>query len=120
MSVDICVANGGDAEGILGIYEPFCESTRVSFEVIAPSVEEMRERIKSIGVTYPWLVAGEARRILGYVYASRLRERAAYQWTVEVAVYVAPEHQRRGLALALYPILFAMGRFEGYFAAFAS
>src|SRR6478672_11168943 len=119
MSVDIRVAKVGDAEGILQIYAPFCESTRVSFELVAPSVEEMRDRIKRIGVTYPWLVAEEARRILGYVYASRLRERAAYQWTVEVAVYVAPEHQRRGLARALYTSLFAILRTQGYFTAFA-
>ncbi len=120
MTVDIRVAKVEDAAGILGIYAPFCESTRVSFEVVAPSVEEMRERINRISATYPWIVAEENGRILGYVYASRLRERAAYQWTVEVAVYVAPEHQRRGLARALYTSLFAILRAQGYFKAFAS
>ncbi len=120
MTVDIRVAKVDDAAGILGIYAPFCESTRVSFEVVAPSIDEIRERIQRIGVTYPWIVAEENGRILGYVYASRLRERAAYQWTVEVAVYIAPEHQRRGLARALYTCLFAILRAQGYFKAFAS
>jgi L-amino acid N-acyltransferase YncA len=120
MTVDIRVAKVEDAAGILAIYAPFCESTRVSFEVAAPSVEEMRERINRISATYPWIVAEENCRILGYVYASRLRERAAYQWTVEVAVYVSPEHQRRGLARALYTSLFAILRIQGYFKAFAS
>jgi L-amino acid N-acyltransferase YncA len=120
MTVDIRVAKVEDAAGILAIYAPFCESTRVSFEVVAPSVEEMRERINRISATYPWIVAEENDWILGYVYASRLRERAAYQWTVEVAAYVSPEHQRRGLARALYTSLFAILRAQGYFKAFAS
>jgi L-amino acid N-acyltransferase YncA len=120
MTVDIRIANVEDAAGILGIYAPFCESTRVSFEIVAPSLEEMRERIQRISVTYPWIVAEENGQVLGYVYASRLRERAAYQWTVEVAVYVAPKHQRRGLARALYTSLFAILRAQGYFKAFAS
>jgi L-amino acid N-acyltransferase YncA len=120
MTVQIRVAQPTDAAGILEIYAPFCESTRVSFEVVPPSVEEMRDRIKRISATYPWLVAEADGRIRGYVYGSRLRERAAYQWAVEVAVYVAPNYQRRGLARALYTALFSILRFQGYFKAFAS
>jgi phosphinothricin acetyltransferase len=79
----------------------------------------MRERIARVSATYPWLVAEASGRILGYVYATRLRERAAYQWAVEVAVYIAPDCQRRGLAQALYTTLFSVLRLQGYFKAFA-
>jgi L-amino acid N-acyltransferase YncA len=118
--VEIRVAQPADAAGILKIYAPFCESTRVSFEIVPPTLEEMRERIARITATYPWLVGEEGGRILGYVYGTRLRERAAYQWAVEVAVYISPEHQRRGLAQALYATLFSILRAQGYFKAFAS
>ena len=36
----------------------------------------------------PWLVAEMDGRIAGYVYASRHHERAAYRWSVDVAVYI--------------------------------
>src|SRR4051794_5918466 len=120
MTVVIRVVQRADAAGILKIYAPYCESTRVSFEVVPPTLEEMRERIARITATYPWLVAEESGRILGYVYATRLRERAAYQWAVEVAVYISPDYQRRGLAQALYASLFSILRAQGYFKAFAS
>ncbi|HEX4412263.1 MAG TPA: GNAT family N-acetyltransferase [Lacipirellulaceae bacterium] len=120
MTVDIRFAELRDAAGILEIYAPFCESTPVTFELVPPSIEEMRERIVRVSATYPWLVGEANGRILGYVYASRLRERAAYQWTVEVAVYVSPAYQRRGLAHALYTTLFSLLKIQGYFKAFAS
>ena len=120
MTVKIRIAQPSDAAGILEIYAPFCESTRVSFEVVPPTLEEMRERIVRVSATYPWLVGEANGRILGYVYASRLRERAAYQWAVEVAVYISPEYQRRGLARALYTTLFSILRIQGFFKAFAS
>src|SRR4051794_2877267 len=120
MTVDIRVAQPADADGILKIYAPYCESTRVSFETVPPTVEEMRERILRVSATYPWLVGEENGRILGYVYATRLRERAAYQWTVEVAVYIATDYHRRRLAQALYMTLFSILRTQGYFKAFAS
>jgi L-amino acid N-acyltransferase YncA len=120
MTVDIRFAQPRDAAGILEIYAPFCESTPVTFELVPPSVEEMRERIVRVSATYPWLVGEAEGRILGYVYASRLRERAAYQWTVEVAVYISPTYQRRGLAQALYTTLFSLLKIQGYFKAFAS
>ena len=119
MTVDIRMAQTTDAAGILDIYAPYCESTSISFEVVAPTLEQMRERIERIGRLYPWLVAEIDGQVAGYVYATQLRERAAYQWAVEVAVYVASDHHRRGLARALYTTLFSILREQGYFKAFA-
>ena len=119
MTVDIRMAHAGDAAGILGIYAPYCESTTVSFEIVAPTREQMSERIARISAAYPWLVAEVDDRIAGYVYATRFRERAAYQWTAEVAVYIAINRQRRGLGRALYTSLFSILRAQGYSKAIA-
>jgi phosphinothricin acetyltransferase len=119
MAAIIRIAELSDADGILAIYRPHCESTCVSFEVAAPTVEQMRERIDRIIATYPWLVAEIDGRIAGYVYASRHHERAAYRWTVDVAVYVATTHQRRGVGRALYTTLFSILREQGLFKAMA-
>jgi L-amino acid N-acyltransferase YncA len=120
MTFDIRLAHANDAIGIQAIYAPYCQSTTVSFEVVAPTVDQMRERIARISANYPWIVAETDSRLVGYVYATQFRERAAYRWAVEVAVYVAMTEQRRGLGRALYTTLFSILRQQGYFKAIAA
>jgi L-amino acid N-acyltransferase YncA len=119
MAAHIRFAEPSDAAGILAIYAPYCESTCVSFEVVAPTIEQIQERISRITTDYPWLVAEIDGQIAGYVYASRHHERAAYRWSVDVAVYVAAGQQRRGVGRILYETLFSILREQGYFKAFA-
>ena len=69
MPNNIRLATPEDAPQILAIYSPYCD-TPTSFEIIAPSVEEMRQRIERVSVQYPWLVCAEDEKITGYVYAS--------------------------------------------------
>jgi phosphinothricin acetyltransferase len=95
-----------DAPGIQAIYAPEVEHGTASFETEPPSVEEMARRIEAILPMYPWLVWEEDGRILGYAYASRHRDRAAYRWSVDTAIYVAPDAKGRGIAKALYTSLF--------------
>jgi phosphinothricin acetyltransferase len=57
--------------------------------------------------------------IAGYVYASSHRERAAYQWSVDVSVYVDPKYQRRNIGRGLYTALFELLRAQGYVNAYA-
>ena len=44
------------AGAIAAIYAPYCETTAVSFEVEAPSADEIATRITAITSQYPWLV----------------------------------------------------------------
>jgi len=119
MAAHIRFAEPTNAAGILAIYAPYCESTCVSFEVVAPTLAQMQDRISRITGDYPWLVGEIDGQIAGYVYASRHHERAAYRWSVDVAVYVAPEQQRRGVGRTLYETLFSILREQGHFKAFA-
>ena len=50
---------------------------------------------------------------------SRHHERAAYQWSVDVAVYIHAAHHRRGVGRALYRELFALLRLQGFYVAHA-
>lgn len=88
MSITMRVGTPDDARQVLEIYAPYCEATPVSFETEAPSVEEIRRRISSTLEFFPWLIAEEDGRVLGYAYGSRHRERAAYRWSADVSVYV--------------------------------
>jgi len=112
-------ADETDAARILSIYSPIVTDTAISFEVAPPTVEEMRTRISSTLARLPWLVCTEAEELLGYAYASQHRQRAAYQWSVDVSVYVRAEVQRRGVGRRLYGSLFEILRSQGYYSAFA-
>jgi L-amino acid N-acyltransferase YncA len=119
MAPRIRFATPDDAAGILAIYAPFCDSTFVSFEIAAPTEAQMRERIQLIQPDYPWLVCEIDSQVAGYAYASRHRERAAYRWSVDVAVYVAEQNRGRNVGRALYTTLFEILRRQGYFKAYA-
>lgn len=96
----------GDAGACAAIYEPYVRGTVISFEDRPPDRDEMARRITRISSRLPWLVAEEDGTVTGYAYASPHRDRAAYRWAVDVAVYVAADHHRRGIARALYERLF--------------
>jgi phosphinothricin acetyltransferase len=113
------LANERDAEQIRSIYAPFCERTAVSFEVAAPTLAEMQERIRKISAQYPWLVCEAAGQVVGYAYACAHRERAAYRWAVDVAVYIGEGRWRSGIGRALYTSLFKVLCLQGYHQAYA-
>lgn len=109
MKEAICVraATPQDAEQLLEIYTPFvisedCSVSNVSFELTAPSLAEFRQRIVDISSKYPYLVGEKDGQILGYVYCHPYRERLAYQWSVEVTIYLASAGQGKGLGRLLY------------------
>jgi len=108
-----------DAAAIQAIYSPYCESSTVSFETKAPSVEDMGQRIRKISEQFPWIVGELDRRVLGYAYGCQHRERAAYQWSVDSTVYVSRPAQRTGLGRGLYTSLFRILAFQGYCKAYA-
>jgi L-amino acid N-acyltransferase YncA len=119
MAIIVRFARPGDAAGILAIYAPYCETSPISFEIVPPTAEQMAERIQAVLAQYPWLVCEIDGEIAGYVYATKIRERAAYRWAIEVAVYVATRHHRRGVAQALYTALFSILRAQNYYKAYA-
>lgn len=110
-----------DAPGLLLIYAPIVEASHITFEYEVPSEEEMRERIENGSQKYPWLAAiDNDGTLIGYAYACSWRAREAYKWSVEVSVYVHPEHQRRGIAQRLYGDLFELLRAQGFVVAYGA
>lgn len=108
-----------DAAACAAIYAPFVVETAVSFEDTPPDAAAFARRITAISARYPWLVAENGGLVVGYAYASTHRERAAYRWAAEVAVYVDGQHRRQGAGRALYDALFErLGR-QGFYMACA-
>lgn len=115
----IRVAETADAEAIQAIYAPIVRDTAISFEDEPPTVAEMARRIHDTLVVYPYLVAEDGGRLLGYVYASAHRARAAYRWSVDVTAYVAEGARRGGVGRALYGALLDILTRQGFHAAHA-
>src|SRR3954465_12390866 len=101
----IRMVRSGDAAEIAAIYRPSVTDAATSFEIDPPDGGEMARRIEGVLAVAPWLVCvGSAGDIVGYAYAARHRERAAYQWSVDATVYIRADHHRRGVGRALYDL----------------
>lgn len=94
-----------DAKELLSIYAPYVQNTAISFEYDVPSLDEFRDRIKRISSRYPYIKAMEDNAIMGYAYASAFKSRQAYDWSVEVTVYVRQTERRKGIGKSLYKAL---------------
>lgn len=102
MNITIRTASVQDAPKLLEIYAYYVERTAITFEFDVPTLEDFQNRIESTLQNYPYLVAEVDGDIAGYVYASRFRTRAAYDWSVETSIYLSKKYQRLGLGRMLY------------------
>ena len=105
MTGQLRVARASDAEAISAIYAPYVLNTCVSFETVPPTPAEFVRRMEETLAGYPYLVWESEGRILGYAYAHRYAERAAYGWAAEASIYLAPEAHGSGIAHKLYGAL---------------
>jgi L-amino acid N-acyltransferase YncA len=104
-----------DGAALAAIYRPHVEGSPTSFETVAPDAHEMTSRIEAgVSAGFPWLVATEDDRVLGYAYASLHRTRAAYQWSAETSVYLSHEAAGRGLGTLLMTALLSLLEAQGY------
>lgn len=100
--INIRLAQVSDGQDLVAIYAPYVEETAITFETQVPTVTEFADRIEKILEKFPYLVAEEEGRILGYAYASTYYPRAAYDWTVELSIYVSQKACGQGIGNLLY------------------
>ena len=114
----IRLANEADAAGVAEFYRPYVEDSRISFEEQAPDAAEMARRLTGDPPgLYPWLVADECGRTLGFASSSPFRTRRAYRWSVETGIYLAPHGSGRGLGNSLLSALTDLLTRQGFVAA---
>ena len=98
----IRTATPDDAKELVAIYDYYVKETAITFEYETPSVEEFRGRIEKVLRKYPYIVIERGKEILGYAYASTFKDRDAYQWSVELSIYLQKDARRAGLGRMLY------------------
>ena len=103
----IRAATAADAAALADIYNHYITKTVVTFEEVPVSAAEMAGRIDGVqSAAFPWLVAEEVGRVVGYAYATKWKDRSAYRFSAEATVYLAPTDTGRGLGSQLYAELF--------------
>ena len=112
--MSIRLAKEQDIPRILEIYRPYVENTAISFEYTVPTLAEFTRRFFGITAWFPWLVWEEDGLVLGYAYAGRPWERAAYQWDASASIYLCPEAQGKGIGKKLYAVLEELLQKQGY------
>ena len=109
MDFQLRAATPDDASAIARLYGHYVQNSCFTFEETPPDAAEIAARMAKIHQAgLPYLVAtGDDGALLGYAYAGPFHTRAAYRFALENSVYVAPEHQRRGIGTALMQKLIA-------------
>ena len=106
MSYRIRMAKPSDAAELLAVYTPYVLNTNVTFEYVPPTVEEFRARIEgTLAKGFPYLTAEGEEGLIGYLYVSPLKGRAAYEWAVESSIYVKEEARGRKVGRNLYRVM---------------
>ena len=112
--IEVRLAISNDASEIIDIYSPSVLTTAVSFETVVPPIEEMQKRIAFCLEKFPWIVCTIDGKVAGYVYASKHRDREAYQWSCECSVYVHDDFRGKGIGKVLYQLLFEILKMQGF------
>jgi phosphinothricin acetyltransferase len=106
-------ANAADLPGVAAIYTHYVLNTTTTFNTQVRTPREWIDRFETEVVNGPYdlLVAEVDGIVTGYVETSRFRPKPAYDRSVELSIYVAPDAQGTGSGSALYGELF--GRLAG-------
>ncbi|HLH97700.1 MAG TPA: GNAT family N-acetyltransferase [Xanthobacteraceae bacterium] len=108
-------ADPDDLAAITRIYADAVRLGTASFEIEPPDLAEMGRRFAQLREGgFPYLVAEGAGEVVGYAYAGPYRTRPAYRFTVEDSIYIAPDHQRRGIGRALLDTLISQAQARGF------
>ena len=99
--IEIRTATKEDAEQLLEIYDYYVSNTAISFENETPSLDEFTKRIEDTLKQYPYLVMEKDGKIAGYAYAGPFKNRAAYNWSCEISIYLDRRARKRGLGRIL-------------------
>lgn len=108
-------AREADLPDITAIYARAVLKGTASYEYDPPDIGEMSRRFAAIvSNNFPYLIAQDQGRVLGYAYASHFRTRPAYRFTVEDSIYIAPDAQGQGVGTLLLGELLACCEAMGF------
>ncbi|CAN5192007.1 GNAT family N-acetyltransferase [soil metagenome] len=100
-----------DTAAVQAIYAQHVLNGTGTFEEDPPTVSDIQGRIEAVTRRgLPYLIAEIDGEIAGFAYAGPFRLRAAYRYTAEDSIYVAPSHIGQGVGRRLLEALIAACR----------
>lgn len=103
-----------DLGQLLGIYNYEVRNGVATLDLHEKTLEERRDWFYAHNVdNHPLIVAEIDGRVAGYATLSPYREKEAYNSTVELSIYVAPDFRRMGVATELMAEILCMAREDG-------
>ena len=113
IDVSVELACEADLPGILALAN-WAVNTAANFATAPESLEEWTRTWRATNATYPWLVARQDGKLLGFAKGSPHRARGAYKWMAEVSVYVDVAAHGKRVGSQLYRRLVPTMRAQGY------
>ncbi len=108
-----------DAQAVCDIYAWHVANGTGTFDTEAPDAPAWAAKLAEFSARgHPFLVAERASatgvQVVGYAYAARFRDRAAYARTCEDSIYIAPDARGGGIGTELLTALIAAARSAGF------
>lgn len=112
--LEIRSAEIGDLTAITEIYNQAIVNTTATFDTEPKTAAEQAAWFEKHGAKHPVFVAVSLGVVIGWASLTEWSDRCAYSETAEVSVYVAPEHQGKGIGRELLGSLDTAARKLGY------
>ncbi len=97
----------------LEIYNYYIVNTTYSFEELPLSAEAFEKRTFAISAKYPYIVAEEDGKVIGYAYLAEFSDRTAYRFTADLSIYLDKGSTGKGIGKLLISEIEARGKAMG-------
>jgi phosphinothricin acetyltransferase len=102
-----------DLPGITEIYNEAVLNGVATFDTDIKTIENRRDWLMQHGGKYPVLVAFVNNEMVGWASLSRYSDRAAYDGTAEVSVYIHANYRAKGIGSILFSDLISKAEMLG-------
>lgn len=101
-------AERADLPALRDIYNYYAIHTPVNFDIEPRTLAERQAWFAQFASSgrYQCFVAEEGGHVVAYAGSTRFKEKAAYQTTIEMTIYCAPDRGGKGIGRKLYTRLF--------------
>ena len=98
-----------DLPALLDIYNHYVKTTPITFDVEPRTLAQRQEWLDGFRPAgrYQCFVAAQDGRAIGWACSTKYKEKAAYDTSVEMSVYLAPDSHGKGLGRRLYETIIA-------------
>jgi len=115
--IEVREAEPGDLEAILAIYNDAVLHTTATYDYEPRTIEAQQQWLEAKrAANFPVLVGLDRGKVAGFASYGAFRPWAAYLYTVENSIYIAPERRERGIGTAILGPLVELARARGFHA----